>query len=34
MVKVAYIDKKLSIEDIMKTFNIKSKTTIYKIIKL
>lgn len=34
MVKVAYDDKKLPIEDIMKVFNIKSKTTFYKILKI
>ena len=34
LVKIAYEDKKLSIEEIMKAFNIKSKTTFYKIIKL
>ena len=33
MVKTAYEDKKLSVEDIMKAFNIKSKTTFYKILK-
>ena len=33
MVITAYDDKKLSVEDIMKAFNIKSKTTFYKILK-
>lgn len=34
MVKVAYESKQLPIEEIMKAFSIKSKSTFYKIIKI